>query len=106
MNKNPYGVLKETRSKENIIPLRSEIDNLKMKVQSRNRFHIEEVKNDSLHNIYILGQCIKCNEPKCMGYTEKGVKCDFLLTLDKDVDNTCCKTQDIIPHPVHITSIV
>lgn len=47
------GVLKETRSKENIIPLRSEIDNLKMKVQSRNRFHIEEVKNDSLHNIYI-----------------------------------------------------
>ena len=47
------GVLKETRSKENIIPLRSEIDNLKMKVHSRNRFHIEEVKNDSLHNIYI-----------------------------------------------------
>ena len=46
-------MLKETRSKENIIPLRSEIDNLKMKVQSRNRFHIEEVKNDSLHNIYI-----------------------------------------------------
>ena len=56
--------------------------------------------------IYILGQCIKCNEPKCTGYTEKGVKCDFLLTLDKDVDNTCCKTQNIIPHPVHITSIV
>lgn len=85
-------MLKETRSKENIIPLRSEIDNLKMKVQSRNRFHIEEVKSDSLH--------------KCTGYTEKGVKCDFLLTLDKDVDNTSCKTQDIIPHPVHITSIV
>lgn len=46
-------VLKETRSKENIIPLRSEIDNLKMKVQSRNRFHIEEVKSDSVHNICI-----------------------------------------------------
>ena len=76
-----------------------------MKVQSRNRFHIEEVQSDSLHNICI-GQCIKCNEPKCTGYTEKGVKCEFLLTLDKDVDNTSCKTQDIIPHPVHITSIV
>ena len=49
----PTGVLKETRSKENIIPLRSEIDNLKMKVQSWNRFYIEEIKNDSLHNIYI-----------------------------------------------------
>ena len=46
-------MLKETRSTENIIPLRSEIDNLKMRVQSRNCFHIEEVKNDSLHNIYI-----------------------------------------------------
>ena len=50
MNKTPYRCV---RSKENIIPLRSEIDNLKMKVQSRNRFHIEEVKSDSLHNICI-----------------------------------------------------
>ena len=49
--------------------------------------------------LYILGQCIKCNEPKCTGYKEKGVKCDFLLTLDKDVDNTWCKTKVIIPHP-------
>lgn len=56
--------------------------------------------------IYILRQCIKCNEPKCTGYKEKGVKCDFLLTLDKDVDNTWCKTKEIIPHPVHITSTV